>query len=121
VLRLAVRVLAVDELPAPADSSWRRRLTPAELAYCTGLAQAGHHLAARAAGKQAVLAVLDAGDGDPDTVWPELEIRRAPGSAPRVVLHGRLEGWRRGRGLGVPGVSLSHAAGRAAALAWLDG
>lgn len=123
-----VRLLAVAELPPAGNPRWAELLCPPELAFCTGLARVTDHLAARAAGKQAVCAVL----GLPLPTWPgcdpagagalhghDVEIRRVSGSAPQVVLGGDAEQWRRAHGLPQPGVSLSHAAGYAAALAWL--
>ncbi|MGH3996341.1 MAG: hypothetical protein ACRDTJ_02625 [Pseudonocardiaceae bacterium] len=126
--RPVVRLLTVAELPPAGDPRWADLLSPAELAFCTSLARVTDHLAARAAGKQAVRAVL----GLPPQTWPErylagagaprghdVEIHRVSGSAPQVVLSGDAQRWRRALGLPPPGVSLSHAAGYAAALAWL--
>lgn len=119
-------MLAAADLPATDDTRWADLLTPAELAFCAGFGKVADHLIARAAAKQAVRAVL----GLPARPWPrggpagpgsdhDIEIRRVPGAAPQVVLTGEVERWRRARGLPRPGVSLSHAAGFGAALAWL--
>ena len=51
--------------------------------------------------------------------WDDIRIHREASGRPEVRLRGALAAWRHGRRLPVPGVSLSHAAGYAAALAWL--
>lgn len=114
MITLPVRLMAVADLP-PAER-WASTFTAAELAYCTGLRHAADHLAARAAAKRAVLAAL--APSEPGS-WHEVEILREPNRAPVVVLHGRLDEARRAAGLPVPRVSLSHAAGHAAAIACL--
>jgi phosphopantetheinyl transferase (holo-ACP synthase) len=111
--RLAVA--PVSALPPPESADWRYRLAPAELAYCFGLRRAAEHLAARALARHAVAAALGCGE----VPWRDIAVRRAPSGQPAVLLSDRLDEWRRRRGIGVPGVSLSHAAGHAAALAWL--
>jgi holo-[acyl-carrier protein] synthase len=113
-----VVVAPVGALPEPGDARWRDLLDPAELAYCTGLRRVDEHLAARAVGRQAVLAALGLTAG---SWWHDLSIHRGPSGRPTVVLSDRLTRWRESRGVAVPGVSLSHAAGHAAALAWLPG
>jgi len=107
-------VAPVAALPPPGSPAWRTRLDPAELAYCLGLRRAGEHLAARALARRAVAAAL----GYADPSWRDVTVRREPSGRPAVVLSGRLDDWRRWRGLAVPGISLSHAAGHAVALAW---
>jgi holo-[acyl-carrier protein] synthase len=114
---LHVAVAPLSALPPPDHASWRLRLDRAELAYCAGLRRAGEHLAARALARRAVAAALH-WPGEPP--WQDITIRREPSGRPRVVLSGALAAWRHRQGLGVPGVSLSHAAGYAAALSWLD-
>jgi phosphopantetheinyl transferase (holo-ACP synthase) len=107
VITLPVQLV---EVAAVTDPGWAHRLTGAERAYCTGLRYAADHVAVRIAAKRAVFAALEVA-GEPR--WHEVEIRREPGAGPVVVLHGRL------RGALIPGVSLTHAAGHAAAIAWL--
>jgi phosphopantetheinyl transferase (holo-ACP synthase) len=51
--------------------------------------------------------------------WSDVTIRREPSGRPTVAVSDRLDRWRESRGLAVPGVSLTHAGGHAAALAWL--
>jgi phosphopantetheinyl transferase (holo-ACP synthase) len=108
-------VAPVAALPPPDSARWRDRLDPAELAYCRGLRRAGEHLAARALARRAVAAALDR----PDARWRDITVRREPSGRPVVELSGELDRWRRRQGLGMPGISLSHAAGHAAVLAWL--
>lgn len=110
MITLPVQLIEVAALPPHADAHWASLLTGAERAYCTGLHYAADHRAARVAGKRAVLAALGVHG---DVRWHEVEIRRKPGAGPVVVLHGPLGE------ASVPGVSLTHAAGHAAAIAWL--
>ena len=56
----------------------------------------------------------------PDRGGPRTGGRMPPGR-PAVRSSGEVEDWRREPGLPVRGISLSHAAGFAAALAWLPG
>ena len=112
---LELAIAPVAALPAPSDPVWQQWLSPAELAYCHGLRQAGEHLAARAVGKQAAASAV----GWPGPVpWPDLEIRRQPDCAPDLVVVGDLRQWCYDQGFSTPGLSLSHAGGHAAALAW---
>ncbi|MEJ1105709.1 MULTISPECIES: holo-ACP synthase [unclassified Kribbella] len=98
--------------------AWHELLSPAELAYCAGLARVGEHLAARVAAKHAIVEALRWPGPVP---WREIEILRTPSRAPEVLLTGSIERWCRQSNLLVPRVSLTHAAGYAAALAWLPG
>jgi len=113
-LPLALAPVAV--LPDPRDAVWRRWLDAAELAYCAGLRRAGEHLAVRALARRAV---ADALAWPGEVPWDDIRIHREASGRPEVRLRGALAAWRHGRRLPVPGVSLSHAAGYAAALAWL--
>jgi phosphopantetheinyl transferase (holo-ACP synthase) len=105
-----LRLVAAADLPAPTDPAWAALLTADELAYCRGLARVADHLAARAAAKRAVADLLGLADG----AWHghDIEVRRVPGAPPRLALSGAAAG------AAAVGVSLSHAAGHAAALAW---
>lgn len=106
---------ALATLPAADDPAWRSWLRPAELAYGVGRRRAAEHLAARWLAKQVIARVL----GWPGEVpWLDIEIVRAVQRPPLVVLRGELAAWHRAGELAVPGVSLTHAGGHAAALAW---
>jgi phosphopantetheinyl transferase (holo-ACP synthase) len=113
---LSLAVVSAQALPEPGTDVWRDRLHAAEIAYCTGLRLAGEHLAARFAARRAVARAMD-WPGNPR--WRDIAIRREPSGRPVVALSGALAAWRQERGLVVPGVSLTHAAGHGAALAWL--
>jgi holo-[acyl-carrier protein] synthase len=115
-VNLHLAVSPVAGMPAPDDAIWRSRLDRAELAYCAGRRRAAEHLAVRVLARRAVAAAL-AWPGDPP--WREITIRREPSGRPSVLLSSALTAWRFRHGLAVPGVSLSHAGGQAAALAWL--
>ena len=115
-LPLAIAVVA--DIPPPTDPLWREWLTPAELAYCGSLQHVLDHLAVRVLAKRVTARAL-AWPGE--IPWQEVEILRRPAGGPAVELGDLLGRWRRERGLPVPGVSLTHAAGHAAALAWLPG
>ncbi|WP_433003855.1 hypothetical protein [Kribbella sp. CA-294648] len=103
-------------MQAPAEPSWSQLVSPAELAYCLDLELVGEHVAARVAAKRAIAEALRWPGPVP---WSSIEILRTPPGRPAVRLSGEVEQWRRQLGLPVPRVSLSHAAGYAAALAWL--
>ena len=101
---------------ASVPAAWWQRVSSTELAYCQGFVRVGEHLAARMAAKRAVAAAL----GWPGPVpWRNIEILRTLPRPPVVLLSGAAERWRRELRLPLPRVSLSHAAGYGAALAWL--
>jgi phosphopantetheinyl transferase (holo-ACP synthase) len=112
---LLVELALLDDLPPEDDGRWRLWLCADEIAYCLGFQRATEHLAARVAAKRAVARAMDCAA----VPWHQIEIRRAPHRAPEVVVSGPLDDRRRGQALAVPGVSLSHAGGRAAAVVWL--
>jgi holo-[acyl-carrier protein] synthase len=116
--RLPLVVASVAALPAVTDPLWRRLLSVPELVEYGSRRRAGEHLTARAMARLALASAL----GWPGEVpWQELAIRKEPSGRPVVVLSGGLAEWCREAGLPVPAVSLTHAAGHAAALAWLPG
>jgi holo-[acyl-carrier protein] synthase len=110
---IAIEILPLDDLPPTEGPSWRQRMSEAELAYCLGRRRAREHLGARLAAKQAVGRLLG---WSAESCWSEVQILRTPGSPPSVSLTGGIAA-SQGRAL-APGVSLTHAAGYAAALAW---
>jgi holo-[acyl-carrier protein] synthase len=117
-LSLPLAITAVADLPPPGHPVWRDWLTAAELAYCGSLQHVSDHLAVRVLAKRVAAEAL-AWPGE--VPWQAVEILRRPAGGPAVKLAEGLDRWRRERGLPVPGVSLTHAAGHAAAIAWLPG
>ncbi|WP_369373325.1 holo-ACP synthase [Streptomyces sp. cg36] len=113
--RGVVRIAAPHDAPDRLDGRWAHWLTEHERAYALGLARAEEHLLARRTAKEAVAELL-ALPGPPP--WQEMEIRRSAGGAPRLHLSGGLAERVRESGPAVPCVSLTHARGYAAALAW---
>ncbi|WP_043262980.1 hypothetical protein [Streptomyces sp. CT34] len=114
--RLALRLATPQQTPAAGDPRWAHWLTEAELAYAHGLLRAEEHLSARKLAKEVGWDLL----GWPyEPPWQDMEIRRRPGAAPVLHLGGEPAPGTRGHGTARPGVSLAHARGYAAALAWL--
>ena len=103
------------------SANMARFLTSAERGYAGGRLRADEHIAARIAARQAVLDILglDVLGWEAEPHWRSIEVVRGPAGDPRVSLGGEVEELRRSRGHPVPGISLSHAAGFAAAVAWL--
>jgi holo-[acyl-carrier protein] synthase len=115
---LPLAVAPAAALPAVTDPLWRRILSPAELIRYGSRRRAGEHFTARALARLALASAL----GWPGEVpWQDVAIRKEPTGRPVVALSGRLAEWHRRNQVPVPGVSMSHAAGHAAALAWLPG
>lgn len=98
-----IELVSLDELPVADDPRWGDWLTPGELARCAEFARVEEHLAARLAGKRALGRELGLD-------WHRLEFGNQPHQAPYVLLDGEM--------LTGAGVTLSHACGYAAALAW---
>jgi holo-[acyl-carrier protein] synthase len=88
--------------------------TDDELRYCRGKRRAYEHMAARFAAKEAVLKALGSGLGQ-RMRWTDVEIAMGVLGRPRVLLHGEVADWARGRGLVQIDVSLSHTADLAVA------
>ncbi|WJV51028.1 hypothetical protein [Streptomyces flavofungini] len=111
-------VLLPPERIAAADSAcWHDWLTPEEISFSRGFRRAHEHLAARKAAKLAVASLLDVA-ADPG-FCRAVGVLRAPGSGPVIRLGGALGELLGTRALPHPRVSLTHARGHAAALAWL--
>ncbi|MFE0257690.1 holo-ACP synthase [Streptomyces sp. NPDC059010] len=113
----ALALTSPPHVPAPGDPRWSDWLTREELAFSYGLQRAHEHLSARKAAKEAVAQLLGLPLG-PGT-WHAMEVRRRPGAAPTMEFHGVLADHLRSLQLPFPAVSLTHAKGHAAALAWL--
>lgn len=108
----AIDLLTLAELPDADHPAWSDWLTAAELTACRGYLRGQEHLAARLAGKLAV--AREAGIGA--TPWHALEISQGHQRPPMVLANAALADL-----LGpdpVPAVSLTHAGGYVAALAW---
>ncbi len=117
--------LVVVRIPSDgaAVRDWTTFLTSAERGYAGSRLRADEHIAARIAARQAVLDVLglDVPGWDTQPPWRSIEVVRGPAGKPRVSLSGEVDELRRAHGRPIPGISLSHAAGFAAAVAWLPG
>jgi len=92
-----------------------RLFTEAELAYAGRATDPTERLAARFAAKEAVLKALGVGLGAAD--FKEIEVARAPGGEPSLLLHGRAAALARHRGVRAWHVSLTHTAAGASAVA----
>lgn len=89
------------------DDYLTRLYTDHERESCRGDARVtASGLAARFAAKEAVIKLLDAGDDAPG--WRSIEVRRARGDHPEVVLHGRAAAIARRKGVDDISLSLSH-------------
>lgn len=112
----ALALVPPTQAPAPYDPLWTDWLTPGEMAFSHGFRRSHEHLAARKAAKEAVADLL--GCPVDHAMWQAMEVRRTPGAAPTMALHGaparHLQSLHRPH----PGISLTHAKGYAAALAW---
>ena len=88
--------------------------TERELEYCNRRGRPDEHLAARFAGKEAVLKAIGTGLGR-RLRWTDVEILRDAAGRPRVELHGELGSYARRAGISDVDVSLSHSGGLAVA------
>lgn len=93
-----------------------RLFTPAERAYCDRKKDRLSSYCGRFAVKEAVMKVLGTG-WTRGVRWVDIEVARAPGSAPRCVLHGRTAEIARKLGIRTIHVTITHDAGIAAAVA----
>ena len=96
-----------------------RWFTPAEIAYCSGMAHPNRHFAARLAAKEAVFKALPASPSGP-VPWRCIEIVHDEHGAPAVRLFGPLAGVAEQAGLGPIHVSLSHCDDFATAVAIVE-
>jgi holo-[acyl-carrier protein] synthase len=102
------------------DRFLRRVFTDEELAYALGRHDPAQHLAARFAAKEATLKALGTGLSM-GVRWREMEVRRARGAAPGLVLSGRTAQLGEARGIRRLHVSLAHDAGLAVAQVLAEG
>jgi holo-[acyl-carrier protein] synthase len=97
-------------------------LTAREMSYCRGRPRPAEHMAARFAGKEAVLKAFGTGLAE-GIRWTDVEIVRDPSGRPAVELHGRAAQLAAEDGLRAVDISLSHTAHLAiahAVAAWGD-
>jgi holo-[acyl-carrier protein] synthase len=98
----------------------RRVFTDDEIAYCQRRRDPVPHFAARFAAKEATLKALGTGLRM-GIKWREIEVRRAPGEAPTVVLTGRCRAIALAKGGSRVLLSLTHDGDYALAQAMLLG
>ena len=96
---------------------FERLLTPAERAYCAGMAHPAEHVAVRLAAKEAVYKALQGSEAARGIGWRDAEVIRQPDGRPDVVLSGKAAA--RAAELGVTRIllSLSHTHATAIAMA----
>ncbi len=111
-----VAVERVSRLAADHATRLDAVFTRRELAYCEGKRRPHEHLAARFAGKEAVLKAFATGLGR-RMRWTDVEIVNDARGRPEVHLHGEVAAVASRGGLTGVEVSLSHAAGVAVAQA----
>ena len=94
-----------------------RVFTDGEVAYCERRAsRRAQHYAGRFAVKEAVMKALGTGWAR-GVRWRDIEVVRASGSAPTVVLHGVAARIAAGKGIARIHITITHDAGIAAAVA----
>ncbi len=120
VVSLGLDLVRIERLEAVLEKRGERFLervfTPAERRYCEGCARPATHFAGRFAVKEAVMKALGTG-WTRGVRWRDIEVRRAPGGAPELVLHGRTAEIARARAIDRIHVTITHDAGLAAAVA----
>lgn len=93
-----------------------RLFTDGERAYCERKKERMSSYAGRFAVKEAVMKVLGTGWAR-GVRWRDIEVMRAPGSAPMVALHGASARLAAAKGIARIHVTITHDAGIAAAVA----
>lgn len=94
-----------------------RILTDGERDDLKGRVDQASAVAARFAAKEAVFKALG---GPPNVSWQHISLRRAPGSAPQVQVHGPAREWFERLGVQRTWVSVTHDAGVAAVVVVLE-
>ena len=84
-----------------------RVFTEKEIAYCERYRYSQENYACRFAAKEATLKALGIGKSR-GVAWREVEVTRAPGQAPRIVLHGKAAEIADGLGVCRVHLALSH-------------
>jgi holo-[acyl-carrier protein] synthase len=121
IVALGLDLLAIERLEQALERRGERLLerlfTPAERAYCERRpARRVTHYAGRFAVKEAVMKALGTG-WTRGVRWVDIEVRRVPGGAPELALHGASAAIARARGIERWHVTITHDAGIAAAVA----
>ena len=98
----------------------QRVFTPAELDYCLPRAARDQHLAGRFAAKEAVFKALGTGWAE-DVSWKQIQVLPDKGGAPRAELSGPAAARLAAMGGRSVLLSITHAAGCAAATAIIEG
>lgn len=93
-----------------------RLFTAGEQAYCDARKTSAQSYAARFAVKEAVMKVLGTGWAH-GVRWVDIEVVRARGEAPTVVLHGETARLAAARGIARVHVAITHDGGTSAAVA----
>ncbi len=114
VVSLGLDLIGIERLKAVLEKRGERFLervfTPAERRYCEGRAHPATHFAGRFAVKEAVMKALGTGWAR-GVRWRDIEVRRAPGGAPDLVLHGRTAEITRGRAIERFHITITHDGG----------
>lgn len=105
-----------DVLQRRGDRFLDRIFTPLEREYCERRKHPAVHFAGRFAVKEAVMKALGTGWAR-GVRWVDIEVRRSPGQAPGVFLHGRTAAIAEERGIARIHITITHDAGLAAAVA----
>ncbi len=121
IVSIGTDITRIDRLEEAVERRGERFLDrifpPGERAYCERRAlRRTTHYAGRFAVKEAVMKVLGTG-WTKGVRWRDIEVVRAPGAAPTVVLHGRGAEHAPARGIARIHVSITHDAGLALAFA----
>ena len=105
-----------DAIERRGQSILDRLFTPEEQAYCEARKERFTHYAGRFAVKEAVMKVLGTGWAR-GVRWVDIEVRREPGSAPQLHLHGRAAEHGRDLGIRKIHITITHDGGLAMAVA----
>jgi holo-[acyl-carrier protein] synthase len=122
MLGLGVDLCEVDRMRAALERTPRLRdrlFTDAERAYCEARRDPTERFAARFAAKEAVLKAMGLGVGA--CKWREIEVARAEGGQPSVVLHGGAQRLAEERGIGRWHLTMTHTHRVAEAIAVAEG
>jgi len=121
-----VDIAEIDRIERALGAPHGRRLrdrvfTPGEQEYCeTRRKGSAQSYAARFAAKEATMKALGVGWGR-HAAWRDIEVVRARGEAPRIVLHGAAAATAKRLGCERLSLSLTHAAGLALAFVVIEG